>query len=164
MEELRFIDCSINKRIMGQLMDSLLEKSQLVKIGLVRVNITDQSFQTLMQIFKTSTLIEEIDLTWAELGKQSWQQFFAWIRDNKKLKSLNISYNRIFHDDTQEEQLSNLIHFIKRNKNLIHIDLTQCELKEEVVLEIGSCLRKAASLKAIHLCDNLDESTNEKVA
>lgn len=145
---------TINKKVTQQLLDTILEKSQLVKLGLVRVNLTDQSFATLLEYVRTSGLLEELDLTWTEIGKQSWVPFFEWIKDNKRLKSVNISYNRIFHPDTQEESLGNLIHFIKRNKNLIHVDMTQCELDEDVVLKIGASLRKAAAIRAIHLCDN----------
>ena len=66
------IDCTISKNVLQRLLDGLLVQSQLTKLGLVRVNITDQSFATLMEYFRASTLLEEIDLTWAEIGKKSW--------------------------------------------------------------------------------------------
>ena len=72
MEELQLIDCTISKNVLQRLLDGLLVQSQLTKLGLVRVNITDQSFATLMEYFRGSTLLEEIDLTWAEIGKKSW--------------------------------------------------------------------------------------------
>lgn len=43
---------------------------------------------------------------------------------------------------------------IKHNRQLIHLDLTSTGLNESVVKEVGTSLRRATSLLAIHLSGN----------
>lgn len=68
LEELVLIDLQISKPILNSLLDTIIMRSQIVKLGLVRVNIADQSFKKLQHYFENSGLLEEIDLTWTEIG------------------------------------------------------------------------------------------------
>jgi hypothetical protein len=43
------------------------EKCYLSKIGLVKVNINEETFQTLCKYLKKSTYIDTIDLSWNEI-------------------------------------------------------------------------------------------------
>jgi hypothetical protein len=44
--------------------------------------------------------------------------------------------------------------FIKRNKNLIHLDLSHTQLTEGMLWWIGSTLTRAPSLSSLHLSGN----------
>jgi len=44
--------------------------------------------------------------------------------------------------------------FIKYNKNLLHLDLSSTGLTENMLWQLGTALRRAKSLLAIHLSDN----------
>ena len=48
----------------------------------------------------------------------------------------------------------NLERFIKRNKQLLHLDLTQTNLTEFMLWKIGTALSRAKSLVALHLSGN----------
>ena len=52
------------------------------------------------------------------------------------------------------EIIKNLERFIKRNKNLIHLDLSQTNLTELMLWRIGSALSRAKSLVSIHFSGN----------
>lgn len=63
----------------------------------------------------------------------------------------------IFNDVlTKQAQISieNLCIFIKKNKNLIHIDLTNTGLNEKQIWFFGRALRRCKSLRVLHLCGN----------
>lgn len=48
----------------------------------------------------------------------------------------------------------NLLKFIKYNRHLIHLDLSHARLDEATVLAIGTALRRAKSLVAVHMTGN----------
>ena len=45
LEELKIIDCKLNPTLIQQLMDNLLNRSQLRSLSLVNVNHTPRSFE-----------------------------------------------------------------------------------------------------------------------
>lgn len=47
-----------------------------------------------------------------------------------------------------------LCKFIKRNKNLLHVDLSYTGLSELQLWEFGAALRRAKSMRSIHLSGN----------
>jgi hypothetical protein len=57
-------------------------------------------------------------------------------------------------DKDSEKVIGFLTKVIKHNKQLIHLDLTSTGLNEAVVREVGTSLRRATSLLAIHLSGN----------
>ena len=50
--------------------------------------------------------------------------------------------------------ICNLERFIKRNKQLIHLDLTQTNLTEFMLWKLGSSLSRTKSLVSIHFSGN----------
>ena len=56
--------------------------------------------------------------------------------------------------DHNIETIKNLERFIKRNKQLIHLDLTQTNLTEYMLWKLGSSLARAKSLVSIHFSGN----------
>ena len=57
---------------------------------------------------------------------------------------------------TEDDQsmMDNLIKFIKMNKKLVHIDLTNCGLSGLMIEQFGPAFRRAKGLRAIHLSGN----------
>jgi hypothetical protein len=47
-----------------------------------------------------------------------------------------------------------LVFFIKRNSNLIHVNLANCGLDSDMLKEFGVALRRAKSLVSLHLSSN----------
>lgn len=53
-----------------------------------------------------------------------------------------------------KEIADNLCTFIKRNKNLLHLDLSETNLTEYMIWTIGCSLSRAKSLVSIHFSGN----------
>jgi hypothetical protein len=47
-----------------------------------------------------------------------------------------------------------MCHFLKRNKQLTHLNLTATMLAMAPLLKVGKALRRSCSLQSIHLCEN----------
>ena len=45
--------------------------------------------------------------------------------------------------------------FIKYNPKLIELDLSNCKLNNTAILYLAYCLRRAQSLRVLHLCGNM---------
>ena len=50
--------------------------------------------------------------------------------------------------------MDNLLRFIKYNKHLIHLDLSHCGLDRFMIKQLGTALRRAKSLVAVHFTGN----------
>jgi hypothetical protein len=73
---------------------------------------------------------------------------------NKKLMSLNLSFNTIFEGKAEQALADSMCHFIKRNRYLTHLNLTATNINAVCLLKIGKALRRSCSLQSIHLCEN----------
>ena len=65
--------------------------------------------------------------------------------------------------ENAESVLAYLSKFIKRNMRLIHVDLTNTGLSEKMLYAFGPALRRAKSLRSIHLSGNPGLSDPEAV-
>jgi len=86
---------------------------------------------------------------------------------------LNLSFNSFAGAHTNEI-VESLCNFIKRNRNLLHLDISYCGLKKDEVFEVVKSCKKSRSLLgkvhhfiqilAIHLTGNLvPEETKQKI-
>ena len=80
---------------------------------------------------------------------------------NKEEMSMKEYENALRHEneehdlrDHNEDLLNNLRNFIKKNKQLIHLDLTSTNLTEYMIWQLGSSLRRAKSVASVHFCNN----------
>ena len=61
----------------------------------------------------------------------------------------NVSKN-----DIQTHIMVNLSNFIKYNKNLLHLDLSNTGMTEDMLWNIGTAMRRSRSMVALHLSGN----------
>lgn len=80
------------------------------------------------------------------------------LAQNKKLQYINLGHNILCDDSfTEKEQREFLVllgTIIKKNKSLLHLDLSSCGLTKFIVQKLGKVLRRAPSLLSIHLTGN----------
>lgn len=80
------------------------------------------------------------------------------ISASRRLQYINLSWNNLcdskFTDKEQLEICGLLGQAIKRNKQLLHFDLTSTGLTTLIIKEMGSIIRRAASVLCVHLSDN----------
>lgn len=97
------------------------------------------------------------------------------VKENRQLTHLNLSWNAILEkqqtlattreneQDGEDVELSpaNKIimecfkEFVKYNPNLIELDLSNTKLNNSAILYLCYCLKRATSLKTLHLCGNM---------
>ena len=88
MEELKIIDCKVSAQNIIELMDNLMELSQLKRLALVGVKHTPESFDKVVMYVNQSESLEEIDLSNNVVAKGSWIKLTDELRENRRLRSL----------------------------------------------------------------------------
>jgi hypothetical protein len=68
----------------------------------------------------------------------------------KNVSSLNLEEFK----KTEENLISSISRFIKKNPSLVHLSLENCGLTENVVTEISHAIRKSKAICCIHLSAN----------
>ena len=109
-------------------------------------------------------------------------KLFKVLAKNTQLKFINLSFNQLVHDvptkvhrkvlsskdadpespdfgasqlsDFSRKTIENVSKFLRRNKNLVHADLSNTGLSEAHLWYFGSTLRRAISLRSLHLSGN----------
>ena len=56
--------------------------------------------------------------------------------------------------DQNDEIVKNITTFMKRNKNLMHMDLSNCNITEHMLWGIAQSLTRCKSLVCVHLSGN----------
>lgn len=107
---------------------------------------------------ETHRRLEHLDISWNSLMPKQVKVLLEKIGSNRRLQHLNLSYNLIVDDKSkkkaQKALAGHLTTAIKRNKNLLHLDLTCTGLTPLVIMEIGLSLKRAGSLLSLHLSEN----------
>lgn len=97
------------------------------------------------------------------------------VKENRQLTHLNLSWNVILEKQTMSLNSAEMNEantdvelnptnkaimecfkeFVKYNPNLIELDLSNTKLNNPAILYLCYCLRRASSLKTLHLCGNM---------
>ena len=91
LDELRLENCKISKEILLELLQTLNERCYLSKLGLVNVNLTEESFYELCELVEYSGFLEELDIRWAGIRPSVMSYLIEILRTNKRLKVLNLA-------------------------------------------------------------------------
>lgn len=118
-----------------------------------------------------SRFLKELDLSWCRCDHSSLVKFINTLRDNRQLTHLNLSWNVILElgsserskqtEQSNEMTAANLAimdcfkQFIKYNPKLVELDLSNTKLTNTAIIYLCYCLRRASSLKTLHLCGNV---------
>ena len=156
MEEFRIIDCKITLSAAAKLVDIIVKKSYLQKLALVNCNLSEKSVYELSKYTLKNQYLRELDLSWCKTSRATWTSFFTAVKDSKELRKLSLVGNMLIeqNDINGKETVENIVHFIKNNIHLLHVDFTDCFLKKEELKKIGSALRRSGSIVSIHFCLN----------
>lgn len=97
------------------------------------------------------------------------------LRDNKRLYSLNISYNNLIDGfsgnnmkivlEMESKVKDHLFSFLRVDKKLVHLDLTATNLSENAILHILPAIRVTKALQGVHLSGNpgVTETTKNEI-
>ena len=101
------------------------------------MNFNKKIFGDLLYFLDTSSSLKELDISYAEVGPKEFSVLFDQLKNNRRLTHVNLSWNTLFESKRGETDLQpstknsidSLNTFIKRNKNLIHLDLSHTSLQ-----------------------------------
>lgn len=111
-----------------------------------------------------SRILEELELQNNNMVPRFMEILMDYMKENKRLVQLNISYNNMIEGfsgnnmarvlETEARVMQQLVTFLRSNKKLIHLDLSATNLGEGAILHILPAIKKARSLQGIHLSGN----------
>jgi hypothetical protein len=171
LEELRLIDVKASSSIIDDLVQRISMDSSISKLALVNCQQSEKSFELIIKYVQDSRFLKDLDLSWCTVRHACIIKLLNVIKQNRQLTHLNLSWNMILEKQTQvktfkadapiELSPSNIAilecfkEFVKYNPNLIELDLSNTKLNNEAILYLCYCLRRASSLRTLHLCGNM---------
>ena len=101
----------------------------------MNANFSDSSFRTFINFFRQSRYLQNLHLSGCDVSNVTFREFFAALEDNRQLVYLNLSWNQFFgsEKDCNPDSgifLSKMIRFIQKNKQLLHLDLSNTQMTE----------------------------------
>ena len=130
---------------------------------------------SVVEYLKDSNYLEELDVSWSTVRPHTVKKLVEALKDNRQLTCLSLGFNKLLavqnnRELTAEEIAAGItevplraenvetmdcfMDFIKYNPNLIHLDLQSTNLHEPALRFIGRMLKRAQSLRTLHLCNN----------
>ena len=162
LSELRISNCRMSPQVTQELINAICQRCFLKNLEIGRAPISKEMMVKLADYMQSSKHIEELDLSWNSLHPASFTYFLKRLQENKRLSFLNLSHNNIVESQLGSLHMSenmamvaeSLLRFVRVDKRLIHLDLTQTNLSEQMILHIIQGIRKSKSLMAVHFSGN----------
>lgn len=104
--ELRLTNCQLNMTWTQNLLEVILEKGTLRKLGLVKVNLHSQSVDSITSAIEGKNSLVEIDISWNNLLPSDMFSIAESLGKNRNLQSVNLSWNSFrFFDGKRKAEL-----------------------------------------------------------
>ena len=127
----------------------MVTKNYVNKLELVQANISSQGFNDLTKIIESSRYLTDCNISYNDLRPTQtvFASFYRSIARNTRLQNLNLSWNNLITIQGQAEQVisrqkklvaDSVSHLIEHSKSLTHLNLTNCNLPEDVLRTIAS--------------------------
>lgn len=126
--------------------------------------MSDETFKDLTEIVRHSKYLRHLDLSWCERNYEDFLPFYEMLALNRRLRSINLSWNSLFDHKRGEEEdvlsaddelgVSCFERFMKNNINLIHINLGYSQISDRVSKRLVAALTRSPSVRALHLDGN----------
>ena len=94
VDEVRIVNCKITSNAISSLL-SQIQGSNILKLGLVKVNITSNMFENVLDFIPRSRSLIDLDISWNQLTPMDLAKLFRVLSSNRQLQNLNISWNNI---------------------------------------------------------------------
>lgn len=96
LEELRLVNCKISAQATTAVLDALMHRSCLKKLGLVNACLKEPScLKKLIQFVRGSRYLIDLDISWNGLKSGNIMDLMDLISENRQLQYLNISQNNL---------------------------------------------------------------------
>ncbi|CDW82841.1 UNKNOWN [Stylonychia lemnae] len=163
LEEIVISNCKQKLSQTNQLLKALSDYSKLKVLALCQSKLDKESVLLLADIANGNTNLRELDLSWNEVTSHNMWELIQNIEFCRHIQYLNLSFNSFAGHKTQD-LVQSLTNMIRRNRNLLHLDISYCGLRKDEVLQIMVACKKSRSLLAVHISGNLiNDDTKKKI-
>jgi Leucine-rich repeat (LRR) protein len=95
LEELRIVGCRIGPAITHDLVQELLNGTNLSKLSLVKTSMSSTSFALLCAYLEGARSLRVLDISSNDLTVLQMVRFLEVLEGDRKLRDLNLSWNRL---------------------------------------------------------------------
>ena len=93
LDELKISNCKTSTKAIDGLLELLCKESYIDKLCLQGIPFSDKTMPLICKFIETNKFICNIDLSWNRLTPETWKPFLTVLRKNRKLKTVNLSWN-----------------------------------------------------------------------
>ena len=167
--ELTLVRVKMSTGNMNSILEIMSNNCPLQKLGLSRIFFDEISIDLLMKILLRAKSLYSLNLSGCEILSIYVNKILEIISRNKCLEYVDLSWlpigtqGEMIASNLREEILANLLKFMRRDKQLLHLDLSYSRLTDlEFDAIIGGVI-KSSSIMSIHADGNgITESCKAK--
>lgn len=149
LTSLYLADNIIERNGVAEISKSLIENNSLTLLDLSYNNIGDAGAKSIANMLKHNTCLSKLFLIQNKICVQGTAKIFKSLRNNKTLLSLIYSWNNV---DASHVEIANMI---KNNICLTTLDISNCNINYDGILNIAKSTISNSSLKKLELCGNI---------
>eukprot|EP00347_Sterkiella_histriomuscorum_P021600 403333417 len=163
IEEIVISNCKQKLSQTNKLLKRLADYSGLKVLALCQSKLDKESCLLLADVANGNPNLRELDLAWNEVTSLNMWELIQNLEFCKHISFLNLSFNS-FAGQRTADIVQSLSNFIRRNRNLQHLDISYCGLRKDEVLDVVKACKKSRSLLAVHLSGNIiSDETKKKI-
>ena len=105
--ELRLVNLTTELKIIDELLEFMtVLRVQLRTLGLVQLHLSQLAIEKVARFVDESVFLEDLDVSWNDLIPMHFTPLLEALSRNRKLKSLNLSWNTIIDKADQNNKVS----------------------------------------------------------
>ena len=118
LRELKLVKVNTSSQFIEDLLQFMIdERSSLLSISLVQMNLPSSIMPTIVEYLEKSVQLEELDLSWNKFKPADFVSLLKMLSNNVILRVLNLSWNLLIPSALQKEQ-SDYIYPSRQSKQL----------------------------------------------
>ena len=143
------------------LVEALSSYKYLIELKLERFRFSSWASEYLATTVNHSFELKHLDLSWSSFNSNEFADFVHHLEQNKTLSEVNFSH--ISCTSLESDKITESVYrFIRRNKSLLHLDISYMPLNSEEILKICEACSKCRTLLSIHLTNSSAQSQEIK--
>lgn len=156
------------------LCEALAGYKHLTDLKLNNFKINEEAAKSLAKALQSNFSLKSLDLSWNEIAAKEYEELMNGLKQSKTVSYVTLANSPLLQrqqatsitlqgteglggaEPLDVSGIVNALHeFIRRNRSLLHLDLSFMSLKKDEVLWIGQACSKSRTLLSIHLTGNV---------
>ena len=130
----------------SSLISELTVKCKVKELGITGNDTIGEDQQLYSMLYNSSSVLEVLHMRSTQLSSRAATDLFTAVKDNNKLKELNINYNAITDDACDAITTA-----LKNNTCLVKLSMYDNPLSSEAIVNIVQCLKVNDTLQVVGL-------------